>query len=378
MKVLIMPDSFKGSVDALNAAKSIERGILNTNVAIETTLLPMADGGEGTMHTLVNATKGFICEVESVDPLGRTLNAQYGITGDGKTAIIELASSSGIDLLTQKEKNPYITSTYGTGLLIKDALENGIKHFIVCLGGSATNDAGVGLLSALGYQFLDEDDKVITQGGIYLSGISSIDETNVLPQIKDASFEIACDVTNPFVGNEGASYIFGPQKGADSEMVQSLDKSLNHFAHIIEKEKGVSIHQLPGAGAAGGTAGGMLAFLNSKLKNGIDLVFDYVDVKSRLDYQRFDYIVTGEGKLDGQTLGGKVISGVCKLGKEYHIPVIAICGVVEGDLQPLHDQGLTAAFSITNGPMSFQESIENGQHLIERQASQIFHLLEHK
>ncbi|MBF9296753.1 glycerate kinase [Mammaliicoccus sciuri] len=378
MKVLIAPDSFKGSIDALSAAQAIERGILTVDPETKTFLLPMADGGEGTMINLVQATKGTVIEVNSIDPLSRPIQSSYGITGDGKTAIIELATSSGIDLLKQEELNPLHTTTYGTGLLIKDAIEKGIKHFIVCLGGSATNDAGIGLLQALGYQFLDKNGVDIPLGAEHIHNIVTIDESNVMPQIHDVKFEIACDVTNPFVGKQGASYIFGPQKGSTPEIVERLDQSFIHFADVIKTIKGKVISNIEGAGAAGGTAGGMLAFLNAELKRGIELVVDFVNFKDIINENEIDLIITGEGKIDGQTSGGKVISGIAQIAKSYQIPVIAIGGTVEMPLSALHEQGLTAAFSIANGPMTLEDAMNNGDKLIEQQTEQIFRALKWK
>lgn len=378
MKVLIAPDSFKGSIDALSAAQAIERGILTVDPETNTFLFPMADGGEGTMINLVQATKGTVVEVKSIDPLSRPLQSSYGITGDGKTAIIELATSSGIDLLKQEELNPLHTTTYGTGLLIKDAIEKGIKHFIVCLGGSATNDAGIGLLQALGYRFLDKNGVDIPLGAEHIHHIETINESNVMPQIQDVKFEIACDVTNPFVGKQGASYIFGPQKGATPEIVERLDQSFIHFADVIKSFNGKEISNIEGAGAAGGTAGGILAFLNAELKRGIELVVDFVNFKDIIEENEIDLIITGEGKIDGQTSGGKVISGIAQIAKSYDIPVIAIGGTVEMPLSALHEQGLTAAFSIANGPITLEEAMNNGDKLIEQQTEQIFRALKWK
>ncbi|WP_239749836.1 glycerate kinase [Mammaliicoccus sp. H-M34] len=372
MKVLIAPDSFKGSSDALTVAHAMQNGILKVDSKSETVILPMADGGEGTMINLVQATNGTVVTANSVDPLGRQMESKYGISGDGKTAIIELATSSGIDLLNAEELNPLNTTTYGTGMLIKDALERNIKHFIICLGGSATNDAGVGLLQALGFKFLDKNGLDINLGGKYIKDIVTIDDSNVMTLINEANFEIACDVTNPLIGTNGASYIFGPQKGASVEVVKILDNAIEQFANIIEQQKHLSIHQIEGAGAAGGTAGSMLAFLNANLKRGIELVIDFVELNEMLKQENFDLIITGEGKIDGQTAGGKVISGMCLMAHEYGIPIIALGGSVEGNLSELYNQGLTAAFSITNGPMNLEEAMQNSSCLIEQQTEQIF------
>lgn len=378
MNVLIAPDSFKGSIDALSAAQAIERGILTVDESINTYLLPMADGGEGTMINLVQATKGSVFEVDSIDPISRPIQSHYGITGGGQTAIIELATSSGIDLLRLEELNPLHTTTYGTGLLIKDAINKGIKHIIVCLGGSATNDAGIGLLQALGYQFLDENGSDIPLGAEFIHKIVSIDESKVIPNLFDVKFEIACDVTNPFVGKEGASYVFGPQKGATPEIVERLDQSFTHFAEVIKTFKGKKISNIEGSGAAGGTAGGMLAFLNAELKRGIEFVVDFVNFKDILKNYEIDLIITGEGKIDGQTSSGKVISGIAQIAKSYNIPVIAIGGTVESPLSELYEQGLTSAFSIANGPMTLEEAMNNGDKLIEQQTEQIFRTLTSK
>ncbi|MBO3062610.1 glycerate kinase [Mammaliicoccus fleurettii] len=372
MKVLIAPDSFKGSSDALTVAHAMQNGILKVDSKSETVIIPMADGGEGTMINLVQATNGTVVTANSVDPLGRQMESKYGISGDGKTAIIELATSSGIDLLNAEELNPLKTTTYGTGMLIKDALERNIKHFIICLGGSATNDAGVGLLQALGFRFLDKNGLDINLGGQYIKDIVTIDDSNVMSLMKEANFEIACDVTNPLIGTNGASYIFGPQKGASVEAVKILDNAIEQFANIIEQQKNLSIHQIEGAGAAGGTAGSMLAFLNANLKRGIELVIDFVELNEMLKQENFDLIITGEGKIDGQTAGGKVISGMCQKAHEYGIPIIALGGSVEGNLSELYNQGLTAAYSITNGPMNLEEAMQNSSCLIEQQTEQIF------
>lgn len=374
MKILIAPDSFKGSLTAKEVAEAAQKGIQNVNGEADIEILPMADGGEGTITSLVEATHGSYLDVQVEDPLGRQITAQYGLTGDNSTAIIELASAAGLDKLTEAELNPYSASTYGTGQLIMHALDKGIRKFIICLGGSATNDGGVGILQALGFKFLDEHGRYIKSGGIGLKDLHLIDETGVPSEVFDASFQIACDVNNPFIGPNGASAVFGPQKGATPEMVQVLDEALTLFADQIEKKTGHSIHHLSGAGAAGGTAGGLTAFLNAELKSGIQLVMEAVKFENILQ-QNFDLLITGEGKIDGQTASGKVVSGLVEVAKRYNVSAIAIAGSVEGNLAPLYEKGLSAAFSITNGPMSLQDAMNKAPLLIEKQTEQVFRLL---
>lgn len=280
MRILIAPDSFKGSVTAKEAAQAMKTGVYNVRSDAEVHMMPMADGGEGTMIALVESTEGSVHEVEAEDPLGRKTTAQYGVTGDGGTAIIELASASGLHTLTKDERDPRVASTFGTGWLILDALEQGIRNFIICLGGSATNDGGAGFLKALGFRFLDVNGSELDSGGLALNQLHTIDESNVEPRVREATFQVACDVNNPFIGSKGASAVFGPQKGATPEIVGQLDTALTVLADCIQQQTGQSIHSLAGAGAAGGTAGGIMAFLNAELKPGIKLVTDVLHLKT--------------------------------------------------------------------------------------------------
>ncbi|WP_085523598.1 glycerate kinase [Tuberibacillus sp. Marseille-P3662] len=374
MNILIAPDSFKGSVTAKAAAQAMKSGVLKGHPDAVVTMIPMADGGEGTMTSLVDATSGSVYQVEVVDPLGRSILGEYGVTGDGQTAVIELASASGLDTLAAEERDPRIASTYGTGQLVLDALNQGLRHFIICLGGSATNDGGTGLLRALGYRFLDAKGRELEPGGLALQRLHIIDSSQVESQVHEATFQVACDVNNPLVGSNGASAIFGPQKGATSEMVQSLDQALTVFADCIERQTGQSVHQWPGAGAAGGTSAGLLAFLNAELKPGIQVVTEAVGFRDQLKDGQFDMLLTGEGKIDGQTASGKVVAGLAAIAQQYHLLTLAIAGSVEDDLQPLYEKGLTAAFSITDGPMSLDNAMDNGDILIEKQVEQMIRL----
>jgi glycerate kinase len=375
MKVLVAPDSFKGSMTAKEAANAIKRGILKAGSGTEVRIVPMADGGEGTMVSLVEATDGSIHEARVENPLGRLITGQYGITGDGHTAVVELASASGLDQLTQPELDPCAASTYGTGQLIRHALDRGIRHFIICLGGSATNDAGTGLLAALGYRFLDSSGNELGRGGLALQNLHSIDHSNVNAAAEDAKFEVACDVNNPLVGPNGASAVFGPQKGASPKGVERLEAALSVFADCVERDTAIPVRDMPGAGAAGGTAAGLAALLNGELRPGIRLVMEALQFEETLRRERFDYLVTGEGKIDGQTASGKVVAGLSEATEKYRVPTLALAGAVEGSLVPLYDKGLTAAFSIVDRPMPLEQAIENAEELIEKQAERIFRLI---
>lgn len=375
MNILIAPDSFKGSLTAKEVARAVQKGIHRVKRETNVEILPMADGGEGTITSLVEATQGSLIETEVEDPLGRSIFAQYGLTGDGETAIIELAAASGLDRLSEVELDPCSASTYGTGQLIRHALDQGVRQFIVCLGGSATNDGGVGILKALGFEFLDEQGERIAPGGRGLKDVHFIKDTAVPVEVHEASFQIAYDVNNPFIGPQGASAVFGPQKGATPEVVQALDEALTRFADRIEQKTGQLIHDLPGAGAAGGTAGGLVAFLQAELKSGIQLVMETVEFEKILEKEQIDLLLTGEGKIDGQTASGKVISGLAGVAKQYQIPTIAITGSMEGDLGALYEKGLSAAFSITSGPMSLEDSMKRASELIEMKVEQVMRVL---
>lgn len=374
MSILISPDSFKGSLSALEVSQAIEKGIQIVNPDIETLKVPLADGGEGTMEAMIEATEGEKITVETTDALGRTIQAQYGITGNNNTAIVELAAASGLDKLDKSELNPSKASTYGTGILIRHAIENGSKTFIICLGGSATNDGGLGLLKALGFKFKDKHGALVGEGGLSLMEITEIDDSQIVNGLNDCEFKIACDVTNPFIGEQGASHVFGPQKGASTVLAKSLDKALNHFADVIKEKYGVAIHNLEGAGAAGGVAGGLCGCLNAELYSGFDLVASSLNLNEVLNDHDIELIITGEGQIDSQTENGKVISGITTLGYRFGIPSIALVGGIQSIANSLYDQGLIAVFSIVNKPMTLSQSIANTADLITKQTEQIMRL----
>ncbi|GGE27881.1 glycerate kinase [Pullulanibacillus camelliae] len=376
MNVILSPDSFKGCLSSVQVCQAMARGIKKATPDAEITCIPMADGGEGTTTSLVAATEGdFMKDLSVHDPLGRPIKASYGVTGDGKTAIIELAAASGLDLLEASELDPRLASTLGTGELILDALDQGLRSFIICLGGSATNDGGTGLLKALGFRFLDQAGDELSEGGWALKHLQAIDMTQADARLKESHFQIACDVSNPLIGNYGASAVFGPQKGATPEMISALDQALARFADVVEQDRGLRLHDLKGAGAAGGTAAGLLAFLNAELVSGIELVKQTIGFDDRIQNNRPDLILTGEGKIDAQTSFGKVIAGICQSAKPLHIPVIALAGATSDELAPLHEAGLAAAFSIADGPLTLEESIERAETLIEKTTEQVIRII---
>ncbi|WP_042473571.1 glycerate kinase [Bacillus ndiopicus] len=325
MKIVISPDSFKGTLTAFEAAKSIEQGIKQLLSSATMLLLPVADGGEGTLETLVQCTNGQMKTANVLDPLGREIVASYGILGDGKTCIIEMAQASGLTLLLEDERNPRIASSYGTGQLIRHTLEQGYTDFIICIGGSATNDGGVGMLRALGLRLLNEMGQEVenTIEGLY--NVHRLDFTNWDKRIQHANFSIACDVDNPLVGTKGATAVFGKQKGVQN--IAYFDSALTHWADIVEKEMGIRLHDYKGAGAAGGMGGALIAFLNGQFNQGIELVLNRLNFAQAIEAA--DLIITGEGRSDSQTLHGKAPFGVLTYAKKQGIPVALLSGAIE-------------------------------------------------
>ncbi len=373
MKFVLAPDSFKESMTSMEACLAMEKGIKKVFNDAECIKVPMADGGEGTVDALVNATEGKVAWVEVTNPLGKKIKANYGILGDGKTAVIEMAKASGIELIDRAERNPYVTTTYGTGEIIKDAVNKGIKHILIGIGGSATNDAGTGMLQALGVKLLDANKQEIAFGGAELEKIEYIDKGNLDEFLKDVTIEVACDVTNPLVGENGASYIFGPQKGATPEMVKVLDNNLRHFALKVKESFGIDIAEVPGSGAAGGLGGALLGFLNAELRSGIDLVIKYTNLEEKI--KACDYIFTGEGSIDGQTILGKTPVGVSKLGKKYNIPVIAFAGKVEPKSSNLYSEGIKSICSIMRGVENLDDALKNGASNLERTVENVVRII---
>ena len=372
MKIVIAPDSFKGSLSALEVAKSIQKGLLNVDENIETVIVPMADGGEGTVQSLIDVSGGKIVELTVHDPLFRKINSFYGIMGDGETAVIEMAAASGLPLLTPEERNPLKTTTFGTGELIRDALNRRCRKFIIGLGGSATNDGGCGMAQALGVKFLDKNGNEVGMGGSELSKISSIDLSGIDQRIKNASFLAACDVDNPLCGAKGASAVFGPQKGASEKDVIALDNGLNHFSQIVKQQLKFDIKDVPGSGAAGGLGAGVLIFLNARIERGISIVTRTTQLAEKMEDAGL--VITGEGRIDFQTAFGKTPLGVAQIAKTKNIPVIVLAGSLGEGYKTLYEKGFDGIFSIIDHPMSLQEAIENASGLLENAAENIVRL----
>ncbi len=345
MKIVIAPDSFKGSLTAIEVSDAIDAGIKSAVSTASTVKVPMADGGEGTVECLVNATGGKILKEKVVGPLGDEVEASYGILGDGTTGVIEMAAASGLPLVPEEKRNPMITTTYGTGQLIKAALDHGCRKIIIGIGGSATNDGGAGMAQALGVKFTDDKGEEIGFGGAELKRIAKIDTTNLDKRIYTTEILVASDVKNPLCGPNGASAVYGPQKGATPQMVKELDEALAHFAEIIKRDLGKDVKDIPGAGAAGGLGAGLIAFLNAKLRPGIELVMESVGFEDIV--KDASLVITGEGKIDRQTIYGKVPVGVAKISKKYDVPVLAVAAVLEEKPEFFRPYGIDFVFEIS-------------------------------
>ncbi len=371
IKIVLAPDSFKGSLTSEEVASYIEKGIKKKNPYVNIKKIPMADGGEGTVKALVASTGGKIIQKKAVGPLGNLIDSFFGILGDGETAVIEMAAASGLTLVPESERNPLTTTTFGTGELIKYALDYNCKKIIIGLGGSATNDGGAGMYQALGGALLGEDNKDIGFGGGSLSNIRKIDFSRLDSRIKNVEIIGAYDVNNPLCGHNGASFIYGPQKGASIEQLEVLDKNLAHFAKIIKNDLNIDIMNLEGAGAAGGLGGGLKALLGAELKRGIDILIK--ESKFEEAIIDADLLITGEGKIDMQTAFGKTPIGVAKLAKKHDVKVVAICGSIEmGDT---FDNNIDAILSIVDKPMTLESAMKDAGILIERTAGQLYRLI---
>lgn len=377
VKVLIAPDSFKGSLTAKQAADAIETGVLKAVPNAQCVKVPMADGGEGTVQSLVDATNGKIVTVKVTGPLSAPVDAAYGLLGDGKTAVIEMAAASGIQFVDDQTKNPFITTTRGTGELIENALDRGISNIIVGLGGSATNDGGSGMARALGVRFLDGRGDSLPEGGLALEDLATIDVSDLDPRLDGVSITLASDVTNPLTGPTGASAVFGPQKGATPEMVERLDASLKHYAKLIDRQLGRDIADIPGAGAAGGLGAGFLAFTDARMRSGVETVVEVTGLKSKAC--DVDYCFTGEGGIDFQTQYGKTPMGTAQAVKEVapDAKVIALAGNVGDGVEVLYGLGIDAIFGVLPGACALSEAIreDNAERNISRTAENVMRLL---
>lgn len=374
-KFVVASDSFKESCTSKEACEAMEKGIKKVFPKADVIHAPMADGGEGTTQALVESTNGEYVTKKVKGPLGNTIPAKIGILGGGKTAVVEMASASGIHLVAKEKRNPYLTSTFGTGELIKHCLDMNIKHIILGIGGSATNDGGIGMAKALGTRFLNSSGNDVPEGGGYLHLLSKIDITNIDARLNDCEISVASDVTNPLCGPDGASNVFGPQKGATPEMVEKLDKNLHHYDTIIQKDLGKNIGKIPGSGAAGGLGAGLLAFTNCELQPGIELVTEYAGLKEKL--KGAHYCFTGEGQIDFQTKFGKTPYGVMKAAKEVdkNTKVVAIAGSVGEGVEELYDVGFDGVFSTIPEPKTLEELLINGEDNIAKTVESICRLI---
>ncbi|REF26889.1 glycerate kinase [Xenorhabdus cabanillasii] len=357
MKIVIAPDSFKESLSALQVAEAIEQGFREILPQADYIKLPMADGGEGTVESLVAATGGKRITCAVTDPLGRTTEAFWGLLGDGKTAVIEMAAASGLHLVPLEQRNPLITTTYGTGELILAALEHGAQNLILGIGGSATNDGGAGMMQALGANLWDGDNRILPFGGAALTRLESIDLSGLDTRLRQLKITVACDVNNPLCGKSGASAVFGPQKGATPEMVKILDSALFHYGMKIEAVTGRNVIDAAGAGAAGGIGASLLGCLGAKLQSGVEIVIETLKLEKMI--QGADLVITGEGRMDSQTIYGKTPIGVARIARKFGIPVIALVGGMSKDYHIVHQHGLDAVFSIIPEACTLADALTN-------------------
>ncbi|MEX6159500.1 glycerate kinase [Providencia manganoxydans] len=373
MKIIIAPDSFKESMSAELAANAVKQGFQAIFPHATYLSLPIADGGEGTVDALIAAIGGERITVEVSGPLNQTVMATYGLLHQGETAVIEMAEASGLMLVAPKDRNPMLTHSFGTGQLIKDALDKGVKQIILGVGGSATIDGGVGMLQALGAIFYDAQQQVLGLGGKVLNHITKIDLANLDPRLQHCQIDIACDVDNPLVGERGAAAIFGPQKGTTAEMVITLEQGLNQLANVIEQMTGTDYRHLSGGGAAGGISVAAAAFMGAQLKPGIEIVIQAVNLEKEI--VDTDLVIVGEGSMDGQTAGGKAPIGIAKVAAKHNVPVIALSGVLGKGVEALHQEGIDAFFSILPRLCPLEEALTEGAMNLQQTAYNVAKVL---
>ena len=357
MKIIIAPDKFKGSLTGIEFCNAVEDGLKLILPQVEILKLPLADGGDGTIEILDYHLKGKRITIEVKDPLFRPIEASYLYIESSNTAFVEMAEASGMKLLPAEKQNCFLTTTFGTGEIIEHAINKGAKTIVLGIGGSATNDCGIGMASALGYQFLDRNGNEVIPIGKNLSKIDKIDASNVNKRLKTVTFKVACDVTNPLYGNKGAAYVYALQKGASPEEVNLLNKGLEHFSNVLLEYFNIDVQKIKGTGAAGGMGAGALVFLNANLHSGIDLVKEIINFDEKI--KDADWIITGEGKLDSQTLSGKTIQGVMKSAKTYKIHVAVLCGSITLQKESLDDLGVSYANSILDVAQNFEDAMAN-------------------
>jgi len=369
MKIVIAPDSYKESLSATEVAQAIEKGFREIFPDAEYVSVPVADGGEGTVEAMIAATGGALQHAVVTGPLGEPVKACWGISGDGTTAFIEMAAASGLALVPSTQRNPLITTTRGTGELILAALDKGARNIIIGIGGSATNDGGAGMVQALGARLVDANGTDIGHGGGSLVALNSIDISGLDPRLKGCAIRVACDVTNPLTGEQGASRIFGPQKGACEATIAELDANLSHYAEVIKRSLRIDVKNVPGAGAAGGTGAALMAFLGAELKSGIEIVTQALHLEEHI--HDCTLVVTGEGRLDSQSIHGKVPVGVASVAKKYHKPVIGIAGSLTPDVGVVHQYGIDAVFSVLSSIGTLEEAFRGASDNIYRASRNI-------
>ncbi len=374
MKAVIAIDSLKGSLSSIEAGEAAAEGIRRVNPQAETVVRPLADGGEGTVEALVQGMGGILQTIRVTGPLGEPVDCVYGMIEKTKTAVLEMSGAAGITLVPQEKRNPLYTTTYGVGEVIKDAVQKGCRRFVAGIGGSATNDGGVGMLQALGFGFLDKEGNQIPYGAAGLEVLDRITDENVLPELSECEFQIACDVTNPLCGEKGASAVYGHQKGATPEMIQNMDEWLLRYAGLAKKHYRKADENYPGTGAAGGLGFAFLTFTNAVLESGIKIVLTETQLEKHI--QQADIVITGEGRLDGQTAMGKAPVGVAELAKKYSIPVIAFAGSVTEDAKNCNQRGIDAFFPILREITTLEEAMqpENAKNNLRDTAEQVFRL----
>jgi glycerate kinase len=366
IKVVIAPQAFKESIGARDAAVAIQRGVLRAAPDASTTLIPVADGGDGTLAALIETTGGRFFDAPVIGPLGEDRVSRWGVMGDGRTAVIEMALASGLALVPEGQRDPRITTTYGTGQLIGAALYAGFDRIIVGLGGSATNDGGAGMAAALGARFLDSQGTALQPGGAALAHLAAVDTSGLHPRLADATIVGATDVTNPLCGDTGASAIFGPQKGATPQMVAQLDQCLMNFARVISADLGINVADSPGSGAAGGLGAGLLAFANADLRSGIDMVCDVLEFDQYVNSA--DLVITGEGRADRSTAFDKAPVGIARRARAQGVPTLLLAGSLGNGYEILYDHGIDAIVPIADQPMDLDASLARGGELLERAA----------
>lgn len=373
LTIVLAPDSFKGCATAAEVCAALATGLRRVHSDTAIISVPMADGGEGTVQSLVDATGGRFLKREVTDPLGGRVEARFGILGDGNTAVIEMAAASGLTIVPPEKRDPRITTTYGTGELFRAAIEEGCTKIVIGIGGSATNDGGAGMAQALGVRLLDDNDHELPAGGLALAKLARIDASALGDLPPELNIVVACDVNNPLCGPNGASAIYGPQKGADTAAVAELDAALAHYADVLHRDLGKDVRDIPGAGAAGGLGAGLMAFLNARLQPGIEIVIEATGLREHL--KDADLVVTGEGSLDTQTTFGKTVSGVAEAAKTVGVPVIAIAGTIKPGAERLYDLGVDAMFSIVDRPMTLDEAMSNALPLLESAGERVMRFL---